>query len=223
MIDIVIPVHSAKQFLENTVNYVLEFTKDFRFIFVDDYSDAETKDYLSWLCHQHPTSLCVRTHKQKWFTRSSNLGLRLTRTDKIVLLNSDVRIWGDWIGELNAVWAECETNGMKVGLVGSVHDMETAPRYVPSKEPDYVTGHCWMFSRDAYNSICSLRGQVNCFFDEEDEGQVHINSDRIVCYELNRMGYSTIASYKTPLGHYGGKSWGFNLAKVASVRMKDLD
>ncbi len=220
MIDICIPVHNAKQFLENTVNNVLEFTKDFRFIFTDDFSNAETKEYLSWFCHQHQTSICVRTHKQKWFTRSSNLCLRLARTDRFVLLNSDVRIWGDWIGELNAVWSEVESQGHKVGIVGSVHDELTAPRYVLSKEPDYVTGHCWMISREAYNAILGTRKE---FFNEDEEGQIHINSDRVICYELNKMGFATVASYKTPLGHHGGKSWNFDLGKVARVKMKDLD
>lgn len=219
-IDICIPVHNAKSWLENTVNNVLEFTRNYRLIFTDDFSNAETKEYLSWLCHQHPTSICIRTHKQKWFTRSSNLCMRLARTEKFILLNSDVRIWGDWIGEMLAVWKEVESQGTKVGMVGSVHDQEGAPRYILSKEPDYVTGHCVMFSRESYNAILSTR---DSFFNEKEEGQIHINSDRVICYDLNKIGYATVASYKTPLGHHGGKSWGFDLGKVGSLKMADLD
>ncbi len=214
-IDIVIPVHNAKEFTQQCVESVIEHTNNFRFIFVDDYSDAEATEYLRWLAPQHPSALLLRTNKQKWFTRASNLGLRLVNTPKAVLLNSDCIVRGNWLGELLDVWAELEGQGKKIGLVGSVHDEQAAPRYVETKEPNYVTGHCLMFNMQAIYEVSANRGTPGWYLNERDAIQVHINSDRILCYDLNKLGYITVAAYKAPCGHYGGKSWHYDMDGLA--------
>src|SRR6266403_1415928 len=102
--DIVIPVHNALQYTEPCINSLFEHTQNFRLILVDDFSNVETTNYLLGVLQRDPNILYVRTASQKWFTRASNIGLRLVRTQRAILLNSDCVVDNGWLEELFAVW-----------------------------------------------------------------------------------------------------------------------
>lgn len=214
-LDIVIPIHNALEFLTSCINTVYEYTKDFRLIMVDDCSDQATKAYIQEVLHRDPTSVLVQTSRQKWFTRASNLGFRMVRTERCVLLNSDCVVNAGWLQELQEIWADVESKGMKVGLVGHWGNPGAGERYVTTNDPNYVTGHCWLANMEAFRHAASARGTPNDIFNERDAYQVHINSDRIFCHELNKIGYTTAVSFHAAIGHHGGKSWSYDLESVA--------
>jgi hypothetical protein len=221
--DIVLPVHDALDYTTACIDSVFAHTKDFRLILVDDYSGPETSCYLYGVLMRQPQALLVKTAQQKWFTRASNLGLRLVRTPRAVLLNSDCVVDGGWLDELYDVWTEAEskTSPRRVGLVGSTLSGEEQRRWAESLEPGYVTGHCFLLSIPVLSEISGRRGQEGWYLDEVHLDAVHINSDRYLCYEMNRAGYSTVASFKSAVGHHGGKSWGYNLGRLSSLRIGD--
>lgn len=214
-LDIIIPVHNALEHLKVCVDTVYQHTKDFRLILVDDCSDADTKAYLQTVVARNESNLMVQTVRQKWFSRACNLGFRLVRTDRCILLNSDCIVNEGWIEELAGVWSDLENTGHKVGLVGAYGDPGNAVRYVTTSKPNYVTGHCWFCNMHAFSEVAIQRNTHGYFFNERDPMQVHINSDRIFCHELNELGYTTASAFKVPVGHEGGKSWGHNLDAVA--------
>src|SRR5262249_49347459 len=122
---IVLAVHSRGEF--NTVPYLdkcmetLErHTTNYRMVFVDDYCDAEGAASVQRHAARYPESYIIKTHKQRWFTRAYNLGLRLVRSPWTVCLNVDVDLGPGWLEELYAVRdiAAAEI-GTRVGLVGS--------------------------------------------------------------------------------------------------------
>src|ERR1035437_8696783 len=159
-VDIVIPVHDALPYLCKCVETVLKHTPALnRIIFVDDASSSDTSAYLLHVLHENPSSLYIRSEKQRWFTRAANLGLRLVRTHEAVLLNSDCEVQPGWLEELHAVWdkAEAENRNLKVGLVGSVWSAEDPRRWCES-EKHGVTGHAWLCSMRALSMIALKRG-----------------------------------------------------------------
>jgi len=221
--DLVLPVHDALDYTTKCIDSLFEHTENFRLILVDDSSGRETTDFLLHVLSRIHTALYIRTAQQKWFTRASNLGLRLVRTERCVLLNSDCVVDKGWLEELYAVWDDAHTkmSGRKIGLVGSVLSVEEQRRWAEQIEPGYVTGHCLLLSIPVLSEVASRRGQEGWYLDEVHQNAAHINSDRFLCYELNKLGYATIASFKSAVGHHGGKSWGYNLNRVFGLRIGD--
>jgi glycosyltransferase involved in cell wall biosynthesis len=219
--DIVIPVHDALDFTVPCIDSLFQHTKDFRLILVDDFSQVETTAYLMGVLQRDPSALYIRTAQQKWFTRASNIGLRLVRTQRCILLNSDCIVDEGWLDELYSVWDDAATKmcGRRIGLVGSHLSAEEPRRWFEAVEPGYVTGHCLLLSIPILSEIAERRGNPGWYLDELHQDAVHINSDRYLSYELNRAGYATITSLKSAVGHHGGKSWGYNLGRISQVRI----
>ena len=217
--DIIIPVHNALDYTQACIDSLFAHTTDFRLILVDDFSEVETTAYLLGVLQRQPSSLYIRTAQKKWFTRASNLGLRMVRTQRCVLLNSDCVVDNGWLETLYAIWDEATAAGRRVGLVGSTLSAEEPRTWAEYVEPGYVTGHCLMLSIPILSEISERRGNPGWYFDEVNLSAAHINSDRYLSYEMNRAGYATIASFKAAVGHHGGKSWGHNLASLATIRL----
>jgi len=216
--DIVIPVHNALDYLRHCVHTVCEHTGNYRIIFVDDFSGPATKQYLQQAIEDHKDWLLVQTGKQKWFTRASNLGLRLVKTERAVLLNSDTEVNSGWLKELYDVWTEVETQrpGIQIGLVGSVTCDTNATRWIEShvSKLGYISGHCYLLRMSVLEEMARRRGTPGWYFNEKDPQQIHIASDRIMCWDMNREGFATIGAYHAAVGHHGGKSWGHQLHTI---------
>jgi GT2 family glycosyltransferase len=217
--DIILPVHDALDYTRACVESVFEHTKDFRWILVDDFSSLETTAFLLEVLRRQPTALYVRTGQQKWFTRASNIGLRLARTGRTILLNSDCVVDDGWLQELFDVWELAGTTGLKVGMVGSILSAEEPRRWGTYSDPGYVTGHCLLLSIPILAEMAEKRGQPGWYLDEVNQGCIHINSDRLLSYDMNRAGYATVASFKSAVGHHGGKSWNYDLGRVGRVQI----
>jgi GT2 family glycosyltransferase len=220
--DIILPVHNALEYTKHCVETILAHTPALnRIILVDDVSDGETRDYLLWLLDHNKSWLYMRTGSQRWWTRAVNLGLRQARTERTVVINSDCEVNDGWMEELYDVWDEAAGQGLRVGLVGSQMAMGEARRWVSTKEPNYVTGHCLLFNIHVLQQASDDRGCSGWYLPERpgvDDRCAHIFSDNEICYQLNRMGYATITSFKAPVGHHGGRSWGHDLSKVYGLR-----
>jgi len=221
--DIVIPVHNAGAELRECVDTLRKHTTDYRLILVDDFSDEETESMCRQLTKEDKSMLLIRSEKQRWFTRASNLGLRMVRTERSVLLNSDCVLDAGWLEELFAVWDECQAQQpqRRIGLVGSTLSGEEPRRYAEIMKPGYVTGHCWLMSINAAFEASARRGQPGIYLDETKPGTAHIRSDVEFCWDLNILGFATIASFKSAVGHKGGRSWGFNLGAISSLHAVD--
>src|ERR1035437_158730 len=221
--DIVIPIRNALPDVKECLATLVVATTDYRLILVDDFSDRETSDYLYQFCLEHPSSLLIRTSSQRWFTRALNLGLRLVRTQRCVAVNSDVVFGDNWLEELFDVWDDFHQRNpvSKIGLVGSVQSAEEPRRYAQITKPGYVTGHCLLVDMDALFAISAARGMPGIYLNELRQDAIHIRSDMFASFELNDLGYATIASYKSACGHKGYRSWKMDLGSVAALRIKD--
>ncbi len=222
--DILITFRSAapyrvEDYLRKLVDSVVKNTPSYgRFIFVDDQSDAIGRDFIERVADEFPTSILIRTHAQHWFTRATNLGLKVSRTERVVALNCDTVCGEGWLEELYDVWDEAnKQTGKKVGLVGSTWSREESRRWAPTTYPAYVTGHCYLAGLQALNDAANSRGTPGRFLDETSLQNAHIRSDIEICGRLNLLGYLTVSSFKSEVEHFGGKSWGYDLTAVNSI------
>lgn len=217
--DILIPYRSTRQFpteqyLERCVNTLVQHTHNYRLIFVDDNSDEIGRECVQRVADRFPESTLVRTNKQKWFTRAVNIGLQLVRTEWAVEANSDVIFGENWLEEMYAVRDEINAAGARVGLVGSVYNEGESRRYVCTQPPGFVTGHTLLLNMNALREIAISRGTPGIFLDEVTARAIHIFSDNNICYDMNSLGYQTVMSFKSGVGHEAGKSWGHLLGLI---------
>lgn len=224
--DIIIPVHGALEYLKRCVDTLLTFTPALnRIVFVDDVSDTTTRDYMLGLLDTHKSWLYIRTGSQRWWARASNLGLRMARTERSLLINSDCIVGENWLEEMYDVWDDACSKGLNVGLVGSVLNGGEQRRWMETKEPNFVTGHCLLLRISILQQASDARGCSGWYFPERpgvDDRCCHIFGDNEICYQFNRMGYATIASFKSAVGHVAGQSWGHDLSKVYGLKGIDL-
>lgn len=221
--DIVIPIHGTREFpverlLDDCFTSIRAHTKDYRLIVVDDFSDPECAAVVDRLCRNFPSCVLLRTHVQNWFTKAVNKGLRMVRTPRAVVLNCDTVVDQNWLEELYDVWREVEEQTFKqVGLVGSVLNPHVNMRWRYTIPPHYVTGHCWLVSMEAIARAAEQRGMPGWYLDELNPANAHIRSDVELCHRLNGMNYLTVESFRSAVGHHGGKSWGHLLSSLSVI------
>lgn len=219
--DIVLPVHNATDYVKNCVRMLYEKTSDFRLIIVDDFSDIATREYLYGpeCLGRSSANIYVRTNSQRWFTRAVNIGLKNVRTERAIVLNSDCELGDSWLEQLYEVWDEA-AGQHNVGLVGSNNMNDpNRPKWETLREPNYVTGHCWLVSMAALKQAAQTRGTPDLYLNELEAKCIHIFSDNEICYLLNRIGLVTVVSYQSNVGHHGGKSWGHNLSLTWGLKI----
>ena len=217
--DIIIPVHGNREFpvedvFQDCVRTVSNHTHNFRYIFVADACDDICLQVIHRVANSFPESNLIQTQKQNWFTRAVNLGLRLVRTPYAVVLNCDTVVDTGWLEELYAIKDEVEATVGRVGLVGSQESQEEPRRYQVSEGQDYVTGHCWLLNMAAVQEASHMHGTPGWYLDETRADAIHIRSDVFICWELNRLGWQCVKSFKSHVGHYGYKSWGARLHAI---------
>jgi cellulose synthase/poly-beta-1,6-N-acetylglucosamine synthase-like glycosyltransferase len=226
--DVVLTLHATRQYpaekdFIQCVDTLCEHTKNFRFIFVDDQCDPEARAILEQTAARFRSSVLIRTHFQHWFTRAVNLGLRLVQSPWAIILNADTILGLDWLEELYSVRDEAQTIcGMRVGLVGSTLSGEELRRWSLSKNPDYVTGHCWLASMAALTEASNNRGTPGMYLDMTNRLNIHIRSDIEISWRLNALNWACVKSFKSPVGHTGGKSWGHNLHAIQNLTLQDV-
>lgn len=224
--DIVICVRATREFpvekeFQDCVASLVENTNNFRLILVDDNSDREGASVVDRIAAGHPTSIVIRTHRQNWFSKAHNKGLRLVRTPRAVTLNCDTILDKGWLDELYDVWEDAKPLG-PIGLVGSVMSDEEPRRWAKTWNPGYVTGHCWLLSMEAIAQVSASRGMPGWYLDETKVENAHIRSDVELCWRLNGLGFQTIQSFKSRVGHLGGRSWGHNLSLLSGITANSL-
>lgn len=217
--DIVISSRITREFpaegdLQLCVDTLIQHTKNYRVIFVDDNSDEQGARFIEAQAARLSNSLLLRTHFQRWFTRAYNLGFQLVRTPYVVSLNCDTVLDKDWLEELYSVRDDVEAKIGRVGLVGSHQSGEEPRRYALSIDKDYVTGHGVLFNVKALQEVANYRNTPGIYLDELRADAIHIRSDVFICWDMNRLGWQTVKSFKAAIGHSGAKTWGQQLWRI---------
>lgn len=115
-IDIIIPVHNARPYVQRCLDSVLSNTHDhnYQIIIINDASDTETSELLEGFAKQNPI---VRLHvntENLGYTASVNIGMKMSSADYVVLLNSDTEVSTNWLDSL----LRCINSDTNIGIVG---------------------------------------------------------------------------------------------------------
>jgi GT2 family glycosyltransferase/antirestriction protein len=115
-VDVVVCVHDALMDVHRCLQSLLEkASMPFRLIVVDDGSGDETTEYLRRFLARNPAAELIRNRsKRHGYTIAANLGLRESRGEYVVLLNSDTIVTAGWLEGL----VECAEGDERVGIVG---------------------------------------------------------------------------------------------------------
>lgn len=96
-ISIVIPNYNGKKLLEKNLPAILGAVKEAEIIVVDDASTDESREFLR---ENYPQVRIIAKKKNEGFAASVNSGVRETKGDLIILLNSDVAPQEDFLHSL---------------------------------------------------------------------------------------------------------------------------
>jgi GT2 family glycosyltransferase/glycosyltransferase involved in cell wall biosynthesis len=134
-VDIVICVHNALTDLQRCLAAVLRHTaQPYALILVDDGSDEITRDYLAEFARSHPQATLIRNEKAAGYTLAANQGLRRSRADFVLLLNSDTVVTPGWLDQLIA----CADSDPQIGMVGPLSNTASW-----QSVPDIALGADW--------------------------------------------------------------------------------
>lgn len=115
-VDIVVCVHNALNEVKACLNSIIVNTnyKSYRIVIVDDGSDLTTRNYLNQFKLKHKQVHLLRNFSAKGYTTAANQGLKASRSQYVVLLNSDTIVSSNWLSKL----VKCAQSNSKVGIVG---------------------------------------------------------------------------------------------------------
>lgn len=114
-VDIVLCVHNALEDVKECLTSIRRHTKvEYRLLIVDDGSQPETRDFLKSWVQDVSVATLFRNETARGYTKAANIGLRASKGDYVILLNSDTIVTPGWIEKL----IECATSRNDIGIVG---------------------------------------------------------------------------------------------------------
>lgn len=119
--DVIICVHNALDDVKLCLESVVTHTGEpYSVILVDDGSADETRRYLAHFARSTGATL-IRNEQAKGYTFAANQGLRRSKGDYVVLLNSDTIVAPEWLDRMIA----CAESEPRLGLVGPLSNAAT--------------------------------------------------------------------------------------------------
>jgi GT2 family glycosyltransferase/glycosyltransferase involved in cell wall biosynthesis len=118
--DVVVPVFNALEDVKLCLASIAQAPSEFqiRVIVVNDFSDAETTDWLRQSCTTLSTErvsyLLLEHEKNKGYTKAVNTGLRASDAPYIVTLNSDTIVTPYWVDGM----VRCMNSAPDIGITG---------------------------------------------------------------------------------------------------------
>ena len=99
-VSVIVPIHNSPDSVRNCIDAVLRASKQARLILINDAStDARIAPILA-AAARHPHVLVHRNERNRGYTGSVNIGMRLAGGDDVVLLNSDTVVGPRWLAAL---------------------------------------------------------------------------------------------------------------------------
>ncbi len=112
MVDIIIPVFNGYDFFKNCLESILKYTNTpHRIIVINDKSKEELLlNYLGGLKKSKLKNLIILNNKKNLgFVKSVNIGMKFSKDNDVLLLNSDTVVTKDWLKKLHSCAYSSET------------------------------------------------------------------------------------------------------------------
>lgn len=119
---IVICVHNAAEYASICIESVLKHTYgSYDLILVNDGSQTEATTVVQYFTKQYPHVRMVHHSTAQGYTKAANAGLRLSKADYTILLNSDTIVSPGWAERIMI----CGESERKIGIVGPLSNAAT--------------------------------------------------------------------------------------------------
>ncbi|WP_135380945.1 glycosyltransferase [Vibrio tasmaniensis] len=126
--DVIICVYNAledvKLCFDSVVKHSYESVNNI--IFVNDFSNDETSDYLNQICKEFDKVCLINNVENLGYTKSANVGLSSSNADFRVILNSDTIVTKDWLTKLTSIAFSSENIGI-VGPISNAAGSQSVP------------------------------------------------------------------------------------------------
>ena len=192
MKDIVIVVHNQIDYLKITIESLLEYTNNFHLWIWDNNSDQETKVYLQELMfklNDDPTRGCtvMSSDVNMGFIEPNNELASLGSGDYIILLNSDVKVFGGWDKAMLG-WLQQNQDTKLVGYAGGLLDVQgVGGRVAFGYDIDYIAGWCLCLERKTYEKYGLFNSDLKFAYAEDSEMSVRIQNFGHRIYALHLL------------------------------------
>jgi len=245
-IDIIICVHNALEDVERCLLSITKHTVEpYNLIIVDDGSDQSTREFLVEFTGKVKNSLLIRNENARGYTRAANQAMQKSKSNILVLLNSDTIVGPDWLDGLYSVLKADEKIGV-VGPLSNTASWQSIPKLTESGDwamnplPDglsvdemsdlvrkyaaglelYVpllNGFCLMIRREVINQIG--------YFNEEIFGDGYGEEDDFNL-RAQKAGWKLAIADDVYIFHAQSKSYSTErrrqLAQRAGIKLREL-
>lgn len=238
MVEIIIPVYNALDDLRKGLASIKSNVGDIdvRVIVVNDGSELSTTEWLREYCAHDPMVYLVENAQNMGYTKTVNVGLRVSSAPFVVLLNSDTVVSFGWLDGL----MRCMESSSKVGIVGplsnaanyqsvplmrdeqgkfvvndlpsgvSVDEMAHAVAQISKRAYPRVTlvnGFCFMIRRELINTIGYM---------DEVNFPIGYGEEADYCIRALQAGYELAIADDVYVFHTKSKSFGHDKRKELS-------
>lgn len=143
-LSVVIPVFNSRDSLLETLNSVINNTKNLNeIILVDDHSRNKTQTLIKNF-RALVRVIKVRNQKHSWTNHSWNIGVQLASSDYIAMLNSDITLSKDWDEYLIKILAKKTMACPSEAVRGKIIQLDPVIEQI---DPGMIKGACFMFKK----------------------------------------------------------------------------
>lgn len=187
--DVIVPVYNSPEWLALCIEAAIVSDRSGaigQILLIDDCSGSETKELIDRLCAQYKRINCVHNEQNLGFVKSCNRGMSLTKSDYIMLLNSDCLLADDTTAKLIKTLEKYKTAGLISPLSNNAANLSISiplnANYVQVDKilsclPDErypactVVGNCIIITRDCYETMGGLDEAFGMGYGEETDYQ----------------------------------------------------
>jgi O-antigen biosynthesis protein len=214
IVDVIVCVYNALEYVKTCLESLMaKKTISFNLILVDSGSDKETKEYLNSFAEKYNCTLFTNSEKTS-YTKAANQGLKISKSEYCVLLNSDTIVTLFWLEKLIA----CMEFDKSTGIVGPLSN-SASYQSVP-KSVDHNGGTV----NELQNFDISLE-QMSCLVENQSEKKYpEVNNLNGFCFMIkreviNKIGYQDEVNFPS----YGGEDDYCIRACQAGIKLRIAD
>lgn len=216
-VSVIIPVYNALEDVKNLLESIekTDFSETTEFIVVDDCSKKETADYLDEFITNHSSFKLLRNVQNKGFIKSCNRGMKESKGDLVILLNSDTLLPKAFekkviycfnknknVGVASPISSDTGLWKIKIPENMTVNDMDIAIEKASKKAfPDILCpeGFCFCIRKEVINQIGYLDEIFGIGYCEEtdyvfraiDNGWRAILIDNLFVYHKHHVSFGS--------------------------------
>ena len=239
-VSVIIPVFNALEDVKACL-YAIETTSysNYELLIADDCSAENVQDWLEGYVKGKKNIRLLSASKNRGYTRNVNNALQNTKADYKILLNSDTKVFGNWIEKLLIPFFEDITVGISGALsnaagwqsVPYLRGDNTLPKHISVKDInkylEVSSSHPYYPMSDIINGFCMCIKQETIdtigFFDEKAFPRGYGEEDDF-CIRARNHGFKNVIATTVYVHHSKSKSFGHSTrVKLATASRKVLD